>query len=198
MLSIAALMTIAANAQFQLNPQVGITYQRMTDPGLLGLDYKAAAGWQLGADARIGDRIYVQPGVFFGRSATVVKQVLSDTLAVEDDLVRTNLKLRTMVGYRILDTYQFDVRVAMGPSYDVLLSVDDRNDRIAYDRADFRSGYLNWDASIGFDMGYFTLEPSASFALSRVFADASTLNDLSTRFITYGLTIGINIGDDDR
>jgi hypothetical protein len=188
----------SAQAQFQINPQFGVTYQRMTDPGVAGLEYRAAAGWLFGADMRFGDRIFFQPGAFFGRNATVVKQMYSDTLSIQDDLVRTNLTLRGLVGYRILDTYQFDIRFAMGPSYDVLLSMDDRNERTAYDRGDFRDGSLNWDAALGFDMGYFTIEPRASFGLSRVFTDAATVRDLSTRFITYGLTIGINIGDDDR
>ncbi len=197
-LAIALIGAIGtAKAQFQVNPQFGITYQQMTDPNVAGLEYRAAMGWQFGADMRFGDRIYFQPGAFYGRNATMMKQTFSDTLSVEDDLVRTNLKLRGMVGYRVLDTYQFDIRVAMGPSYDVLLSVDNRHDRIAYDRGDFRNGSLNWDASIGFDMGYFTLEPSASFGLSKVFTDAHTVNDLSTRFITYAVTVGINLGNDD-
>jgi hypothetical protein len=187
-----------AAAQFQINPQAGITYQQMTNPGLAGLEYRAAAGWQFGMDARIGDRIYFQPGAFIGRNATVVKQAYSDTLSFQDDLVRTNLKLRTMVGYRIVDTYQFDVRFAMGPSYDVLLGMHNRHDRAAFDRGDFRDGSLNWDAALGFDLGYMTIEPSASFGLSRVFTDAYTLKDLSTRFITYGLTVGINIGNNDQ
>ena len=187
-----------ANAQFQVNPQVGINFQRMTDPGIPGLEYKGAVGWQLGADMRFGDRMYFQPGAFYGRNATVIKQTYNDTISFQNDLVRTNLKLRTMVGYRIVDTYQLDVRLAMGPSYDVLLSIDDRNADASFNEGHFRDGSFNWEASIGFDMGYFTLEPSASFGLSQVFKDKYTVQDLSTRFITYGLTIGINLGNDDR
>ncbi len=63
-----------------------------------------------------------------------------------------------MIGYRLLDTYQVDVRFAMGPSYDVLLSVDDRNDRIGFGEADMRKGSLNWDVALGFDLGYFTID----------------------------------------
>lgn len=197
-LAAAAIFTSALlHAQFQVNPQVGITYQQMTNPGLPSIEYRAAAGWQLGVDMRFGDRTYFQPGAFFGRNATMIKQTFNDTIAIEDDLVRTNLKLRGMVGYRVIDSYQFDVRVAMGPSYDVLLGVDNRHDNATMDQGDFRTGSLNWDASIGFDMGYFTLEPSASFGLSRVFKEDLVLGDLASRYITYGVTIGINLGNDD-
>jgi hypothetical protein len=192
----ASLFLTAAHAQFQVNPQLGINYQKLTDPNP-GVSYKAAMGWQLGADLRFGDRLYFQPGAFFGRGATVVQYNMDDTLRLEDDLVRTTLKLRGLVGYRIIDSYQFDLRFGMGPSYDVLLSVDDRNDNITYNKGDFRKGSLNIDATLGFDMGLVTLEPQVSFGLSRVFNDNPTVRDIGSKYLTYGITLGINLGNDD-
>jgi hypothetical protein len=189
-------LTGVAQAQVQFNPQVGVNYQHITSPTAT-TEYKAAMGWMLGTDIRFGDRLYFQPGAFMGRSATVVQQSFSDTLVVEDDLVRTNLKLRAMVGYRIIDTYQFDLRFAMGPSYDVLLSVDDRNDRVGYNEGDLSNGSLNWDAGLGFDMGLFTVEPGVSFGLSKVFTENATVQDIGSKYLTYGLTIGINLGNED-
>ena len=191
------LCAAGAFAQLQVNPQVGLNFQQLTSP-LAGVEYKANVGWMLGADLRFGDRLYVQPGAFFGRSATAVKVYSNDTLQVEDDLVRTSLKLKAMVGYRLIDTYQFNLRFAMGPTYDVLLSVDDRNDNIGYNKGDFRGGSMNIDAALGFDMGVFTVEPGVSFGLSRVFSDNPTVKDIGSKYLTYGLTIGINFGDDDK
>lgn len=197
-LTLTCLVAIgAANAQFQVNPQLGINYQQLTNPAP-NVEYNAALGWQLGADFRIGDRLFVQPGAFFGRNATLQRTTLSDTLTVEGNLVRTNLKLKAMIGYRIVDTYQFDIRFAMGPTYDVLLSVDDKNDKIGYNAGDFNNGSLNIDAALGFDMGLFTLEPSVSFGLSRVFNDNLLVRDIDSRYLTYGLTLGVNFGNDDK
>lgn len=197
---IIALGTIAiaasAEAQFQMNPQVGVNFQQLTSPES-GVEYKANVGWQLGADLRFGDRLYFQPGGFFGRSATAVKSMVSDTVTYEGDIVRTNLRLKAMVGYRIIDTYQFDLRFAMGPTYDVLLSVDDKDDEIGYNKGDFRNGSMNIDAALGFDMGLVSLEPSVSFGLSRVFSDNPTVKDIGSKYLLYGLTVGINLGNDD-
>lgn len=190
------LLAVGASAQFQVNPQAGVNFQQLTSP-LAGVEYKANVGWQLGADLRFGDRLYFQPGAFFGRSATAVKTYSSDTLLYEDDLVRTSLKLKGMVGYRIIDSYQFDLRFAMGPTYDVLLSVDDRNDEIGYNKGDFNKGSLNLDAALGFDMGLVTVEPNVSFGLSRVFSDNPAVKDIGSKYLTYGLTVGINLGNDD-
>ncbi len=183
-------------AQFQINPQLGVNYQRLTSPSE-NTDYKAAMGWMVGVDLRFGDRVYIQPGAFLGRGATVIQQNFNDTLTIEDDLVRTSLKLRTLVGYRIIDSYQFDLRFAMGPSYDVLMSVDDRRGNISWDKADFTKGSWNIDAALGFDMGLVTVEPSVSFGLSKVFNEDIAVQEISSKYLTYGLTIGFNIGNDD-
>lgn len=191
-----------AQAQFQVNPQAGLTFQSLTDAPD-GVNYKAAVGWQLGADARIGDRFFVQPGAFLGRSVTAITTSgpapngAEGSVTVEDDLVRTNLKLRTQLGYRVIDSYQFDMRVMLGPSYDVLVSIDDRVDNLTWNRADFNNGSFNIDAGAGFDMGLFSLSPTASFGLSRVFEDDPALSQINSKYMSYGLTLGINIGNDD-
>jgi len=190
-------------AQVQVNPQAGLTFQSLTSAPD-GVNYKAAVGWQLGADARFGDRFFVQPGAFLGRSVTAVTVSgaapggASGAVSVEDNLVRTNLKLRAQLGYRVIDTYQFDMRVMLGPSYDVLMSVDDRDGNITWNKADFNSGSFNIDAGVGFDMGLFTLAPTASFGLSNVFKDDPALSQVNSKYMSYGLTLGINIGNDDE
>ncbi|MBS1583734.1 MAG: outer membrane beta-barrel protein [Bacteroidetes bacterium] len=195
--ALACSSFLAAAAQFQLNPQIGLTYQDLTS-GTTGTTFKGAVGWQLGADMRIGDRLFFQPGAFLGRNATVISVDDGEHNTIENDLVRTNLKLKALAGYRIIDGYNFDLRFMAGPSYDVLLSVDNKNDAIGWNKGDFNNGSFNIDAGLGFDLGYFTLEPSASFGLSRAFKDTPALKDLSSKYITYGLTIGVNFGDDDK
>ncbi len=183
----------AADAQFQVNPQIGLTYQNMTSPPE-GVNYKGAAGWQLGADLRFGDRFYFQPGAFIGRNKTILST--GDSITFEEGVARTNFRLKAMVGYRIIDSYQFDMRFALGPTYDVVMNVDDGD--LSFGSDDFNSGSFNIDAALGFDMGLFTLEPSVSFGLSRVFdQDVIVLSEIDSRYITYGLTLGLNIGNDD-
>lgn len=197
---IASLALMAAlpvaRAQFQVNPQMGLTFQDMTG-STETTRYKAALGYQVGADLRFGDRLYFQPGAFLGRNATVVTVDDFEHAAIEKDLIRTSLKLRALAGYRIIDSYQFDLRLAAGPSYDVLLSVDDKDEGIGWNEGDFNKGSFNIDAGLGFDMGYFTLEPGVSFGLSRAFSDADGVSSIDSKYLTYGLTIGVNFGNDD-
>jgi len=190
----ACAMT-SAQSQVQINPQVGLTFQNMTSPPS-SIAFKGAAGWMFGADLRVGDRLYVQPGAFFTRNRTVWSA--GDTLTFEEDVARTNFRLKALLGYRVIDTYQFDLRFAVGPTYDVLLGVSE-DDGFDLSKGDFRNGSFNIDAALGFDMGMISLEPSISFGLSRAFdSDVIVLKDLDSRYITYGLTLGINLGNDDN
>ena len=171
-----------AQAQFQVNPQLGVTYQHMTDAQET-VDYKAAVGWQVGADLRIGDRVFFQPGAMFGQNTTIVSYVQNDEVVEEDN--------------RIVDGELFDLRVMVGPTYDVLLSVDNKDDQIDWNEGNFNDGSFNIDAGLGFDMGWFTLEPSVSFGLSRAFKETDNLENINSKYLTYGLTMGLNFGNDD-
>jgi len=115
----------------------------------------------------------------------------------KDNLIRTTLKLKALAGYKILDGELFDLRIMAGPTYDVLLSVDNKDDNIDWNKGDFNEGSFNIDAGLGFDMGWFTLEPSVSFGLSRAFKETENFENLSSKYLTYGLTIGLNFGNDD-
>lgn len=201
--TLSLFISLAASAQVQFNPQAGLTFQSLTQAPD-GFNYKAEVGWQLGADVRFGDKLFFQPGAFLGRSVTAVTYSTNTaggaagTVQVEDGLVRTSLKLRGQVGYRVLDTYQFDIRLMAGPSYDVLMSVDARDGNLTWNKGDFNSGSWNVDMGVGFDMGLFTLSPTATFGLSRAFDDNPVLSDINSKYVSYGLTLGVNIGNDDE
>jgi hypothetical protein len=200
LLSLLAVTTTVgtASAQFQVNPQMGFTFQNLTKP-VEGQDFNASVGWTLGSDLRIGDRLFFQPGAFISRNRTISSYNQGDTIVAEGKLITTNLKLRALCGYRIIDSYQFDLRFFAGPSYDVLMSVDGtQSGDIAWDKGDFGAGSFNVEAGFGLDMGLFTVSPTASFGLNRAFSDATSVKDIDSRYITYGLTIGVNFGDDDQ
>ena len=181
------------SAQFQINPQAGLAFQNLTQPGE-GQEFKAALGWTIGSDFRFGDRLFLQPGAFLSRNTTVLTVADSTASKEELDLKTTNLRLRALVGYRIIDSYQFDMRFMIGPSYDVILS-DNLKDE---DGLAYKNGSFNIEAGLGFDMGLVTLSPTMTFGLSKVFKDNPSVSNVDSKYFTYGLTVGINIGDDDE
>jgi len=203
LVSFALAAASSASAQFQLNPQLGVTFQNLTDAPE-GAEYRANVGFLLGVDGRIGDALYIQPGVFFGRNATTVTypQPIEDpnnpgvniTTDIEDNLVRSVLKLRTMLGYKLVNEEQFKLRLAVGPSYDVLMSTDLRDDKIDWNEGDFKQGSFNVEAGLGLDIAFLTFEPGVAFGLSRVFEDNTVVGDINSRYFTFYFTVGIVFG----
>lgn len=184
------IMPFATMAQFAVNPQLGITMQKLTDAPE-GAEYKAALGAMIGLDMRIGDRFYFQPGGFFERNSTVVS--VGDSLVVEDNLVRSNLKLKALVGYNLIDGDGFRLRFNTGPTYDVLLSVDDKDDKIEWNKDDFNSGSFNWNAGLGADITLITLETGMTYGLSKVFKEQDGFTS-DAKYFTFYVTAGVVFG----
>ncbi len=206
--SVTAVLVLIATAgaygQLQVNPQLGVTFQNLTDTPE-NAEYKANVGFLLGVDARIGDAFYLQPGAFFGRNATTISYIVPVTdpnnpgatteTVIEDDLVRSILKLRAMLGYKIVNEESFKLRFAVGPSYDVLLSVDNQDDKIEWNKGDFNDGSFNLEAGLGFDLAIVTIEPGVAFGLSKVFNDNPTVQDIDSKYFTFYFTAGIVLGN---
>ncbi|HRO38904.1 MAG TPA: outer membrane beta-barrel protein [Flavobacteriales bacterium] len=181
-----------ADAQVAVNPQIGANFTRLTNTPS-NIVSSASFGWQLGADFRLGDRLYFQPGAFFGRSATVIKFTPLDTSFIEDNLIRTTAKVKALLGYNLIHGDAFRLRVNAGPTYEALLSVDSKDDKIAFNKSDYNGGSFNLDAGLGFDVAFLTLETGVSYGLSNAYKDEGKfLSD--SKYFTWYATLGVVIG----
>ncbi len=210
LLLIAALgTTFAATAQVQVNPQVGLTMHKLTGTEPQGVSNRASVGFLVGLDVRIGETFYLQPGAFFSRTATAytIETASPDpnnpgtlvTTEIEDNLVRSNLKLRAMLGYKIVNEDAFKLRLAIGPSYDVLMSVDNTDDNIQWNEGDFSSGSFNIDGTLGFDFGILTIEPGVSIGLTDVYdTDEQAFEKFDSKNLTFFLTAGLVFGSGSK
>ena len=189
-----ALLAVASSchAQLKVNPQLGVLFTDLTED-LPGVESKAAVGVQLGLDLRIGDRFYFQPGGHFGRSATTVKYTFTDTTVIEDNLIRTTAKFKALVGYDLIHRSVFKLRVNAGPTYEALLSVDSKDDEIAFNKDDYNAGSFNMDAGVGLDLAMMSAEAGISYGLSRAYKDAGELEG-KAKYFTFFITLGIVIG----
>ncbi len=181
-----------ALAQVAINPQAGVNFTRLTNTPS-GVVSSAEAGFQLGVDFRLGDRLYFQPGAFFGRSATYVKLNPLDTVVMEDNLIRTTAKVKALVGYNLIHGDAFRLRVNAGPTYEALLSVDSKDDEIAFNKDDYNSGSFNMDAGLGLDIAFLSLETGLSYGLSKAYKDEGMLLS-DSKYFTWYATLGIVLG----
>lgn len=182
----------SASAQIAINPQLGITYSNLTNTPS-NVVTSAAVGFQLGADLRFGDRLYFQPGAYFGRNATVIKFTPLDTSFIEDNLIRTTAKVKALLGYNLIHGESFRLRVNAGPTYEALLSVDSKDDKIAFNKSDYNGGSFNMDGGLGVDLAFVTLETGVSYGLSNAYKDEGKLLS-DSKYFTWYATLGVVIG----
>ncbi|MCO6483871.1 MAG: outer membrane beta-barrel protein [Flavobacteriales bacterium] len=185
-----------ASAQFAVNPQLGANFTQLTNTPS-GFVSSASFGWQVGADFRLGDRLYFQPGAFFGRSATYIKFTPLDTVFIEDNMIRTTAKVKALLGYNLIHDDGFKLRVNAGPTYEALLSIDSKDDKIAFNKDDYNGGSFNLDAGLGVDIWKISLEGGLSYGLSNAYKDAGKFMK-DSKYFTWYATLGFVIGGGPR
>ena len=185
-------LATVSSAQLKVNPQIGGTFTNLTNTPS-EVTTSAAFGFQLGADLRLGDRLYFQPGVYFGRSATLVQISYLDTSVIEDNLIRTTAKVKALLGYNIIHKGTFKLRVNAGPTYEAILSVDSKDDKIAFNKDDYNGGSFNMDAGLGIDIMVITLETGVSYGLSNAYKDQGKLLG-DSKYFTWYATLGFVFG----
>lgn len=180
-----------AQAQVKVNPQVGGFFTSLSNTPA-DVSTSAAIGFQLGVDLRIGKRLYFQPGAYFGRSATVVHINSLDTNLV-DNMIRTTAKVKALLGFNVINGGTFKLRVNAGPTYEALLSVDSKDDKIAFNKSDYNGGSFNMDGGIGVDIAVVTLEAGVSYGLSNAYKDQGKLLG-DSKYFTWYATLGLVFG----
>ncbi len=188
------LVPMALCAQVAIHPQVGIANTTLT-PEQEGVQYKANVGVLGGADLRIGQRFYIQPGAFVVSAKTAVS--VGDSLVTEDHLIWNSLKLKALAAYNLVDGDDFRLRVNAGPTYNWLLSASGKDDNIKVEMEDFNTGTWSVDAGLGIDLTIFTLDGGVSYGLSKAYKEQDGLSN-DARFFTFYATAGVVLGGSTR
>jgi hypothetical protein len=147
-------------------------------------------------DFRLVDRLYFQPVAYFGRSATYIKFTPLDTTFIEDNLIRTTAKVKALLGYNLIHNDNFKLRVNAGPTYEALLSVDSKDDKIDFNKKDYNGGSFNMDAGLGVDLSIISLETGVSYGLSDTYKNDGMLKS-DAKYFTWYATLGVVIGGRD-
>ncbi len=181
---------LVTTAQVAFNPQLGMALTTLT-PEQEGVQYKSDVGVLAGADLRIGQRFYFQPGAYFVSSKTAVS--VGDSLVTEDHLIWNSMKVKAEVGYNLLDGDDFRLRVNAGPTYNWLISATGKDDNIKVDLKDYNSGSFNLDAGAGIDLWIISLETGISYGLTKAHKEVDGFSS-DAKFFTYYVTAGVVLG----
>jgi hypothetical protein len=187
----AAALTVFVSmqlfAQVQFNPQIGATFMTIKNPPA-GVSYDGKVGLSLGTDFRFGERFQFQPGLHYVSSVTAYQ--IEGSEAVSGDVIFKNIKLKALVAYNFIDAGQFKFRANFGPSYDFLLSAEEK-DLNTYLKEDFKNGTFYLQGGLGIDFLFLTADVGYASGLTQTFAGENA-PDSNTAGLYF--TVGVIIG----
>ncbi|MEM9887302.1 MAG: porin family protein [Bacteroidota bacterium] len=155
-----------------INPKAGINiYDISGEEGAFSSDGKA--GFHLGLDVRIGDAIFLQPGVhYYALQAEFVDEGPLDF--IREDIRLQSIRVPLMLGTSFIQNDQFGLRAQVGVVGLFPLNVDDND--FLFDVDDYRNINFGAAAGLGMDIGIVTLDIVYDFGLTDTFNEDFDFN----------------------
>jgi len=187
-LSISLLLALGISAQAQsdfiiragihsvLNPETEINTANVKG---------GKVGWNLGADLRLGNFLYLQPGVHFYSSSLSVEAGSSTVDDFKNSTRIQSLKIPIMVGLAPLsnagDNFDLVVDAGVVPSFNLGFSDDDN----LFDKDDLND--VNWSGRVGagLEFGFFAVGAYYEFGFNKIFEEGDE------NFSIIGATVGL-------
>ena len=157
-------------AQLDLKFQAGLNTSHLTNEHS---DWKTEGhiGWQFGASALVGNKLYFEPGVFW---TTVTKDVINKNDSLSQDAFRNtvnSIRIPAHIGYHILGSEETlaDLRLFAGFGASIVTSVKNDNDQLK--KEDFKKFLFDFNAGVGVDIWIFFVEWNYVLGLTPVFVE---------------------------
>ncbi len=167
-----------ASAQLVLRPQVGITFNDLSED--LD-DFDEDLGYRFGADLQIGNKFFVQPGLFFD-----FRKLDGD----DEDYDRTHIRIPVFVGYDFSDDGVLDdlgFRIFGGPTLSFVSTDEGLN--IDGEETDFSNTLWGVAAGLGFDFSILFVDAGYEWGLSDLFDDVEDSPKSNSFFINAGVRV---------
>ncbi len=157
-----------AFAQLEIRPQIGVNSSTLTKDIALGT-FNSEQGLQFGADLIIGNRFYVQPGIFWESVRNRVEPGGED----EDLSFKVNrVRIPLLVGYKLFPSETgryFNLRLFTGPNASFAINKDIEDNNLSFGKDDLKSSVFGWNAGAGIDIAILFVDFGYMFGLSEVF-----------------------------
>ena len=150
-------------AQVELKPSIGFNITNVSKDPETGAA-KGQAGYQIGASVLIGDKFFVDPGVFYVKKST--KFVEEGSSAGDLKLDMSGIRIPVAVGYHLLGSEETlaALRILGGGSAFFVTGVDAEG----ADKSDFTSPTWGVFAGAGLDIWILFLDVKYEWSLSDV------------------------------
>lgn len=180
LLLVAALTPGLAAAQLELKPALGVSFSDVSKDPQSG-QAKGKVGWQVGGTALLGERLYLEGGLFYARKSTEITQT-SQSVDVNGI---TGLRVPVAVGYHLIGSpgAPLALRAFGGGSVFLVTAVD----ATGLAKSDFESPTYGVFAGVGVDVLFLFADLKYEWSLTDV-------TKLSTVDVGASRSLYLNVG----
>ncbi len=174
-------------AQFDFCPKVSYGLTRLEiDP----TDFETASrpSYSIGADFRMGDRLYFNPGVFYHVMNYYLVDISETGFGnpVEDIVGVKCLKIPGYLGFKLVDGDNFRLRAYGGGTFYQRLGINKEEFGLSKDV--FQRRFWGADAGLGFDIFFITFDFRYEWGQAGIYKDLP-----ETKYTTFEVSAGLRL-----
>ena len=151
----------------------------------------AKSGYNLGAFARLGTKIYLQPELLY-----CVRNSQSTSGTANQSVKLKTIQVPILLGFKLIDLKLASIRAFTGPA----MSFPMKSSKVTYDGVsgpiydteNYKNNIWDWQLGAGVDVGMITLDCRYEWGLSKT--SEGSVNVTNPTFVNKGNTLTFSVG----
>lgn len=171
-------LSVATFAQFTIGPKVGFTMSKLKATNFAEVAEEAKSGFQFGAFARFGKKLYIQPEIMF-----VTKGGTLDVTDVGKSTVNlSTFQIPALVGLKLINLNVVNLRIMAGPAISFVSNkeIEIQEGESFIEDADLKDAIWSMHLGAGIDVLMFTLDVRYEFGLNNIYQGEKDSGDLKS------------------
>jgi hypothetical protein len=167
-LLIVFLAALDNYGQFTLGPKIGYTTSKLSTD-FDSIKESAKSNFQIGAFARFGKKLYLQPEIYYATSGGTLK--LEGT-ELKETVKMKNLSIPVLVGYKLINAKVINLRILAGPVANFMIDKTVEASELVQDPlqdSDFKNVAWGMDVGAGVDVFFLSLDIRYEFGLNNIY-----------------------------
>ena len=154
--------------QFTFGPKIGYNTSKLsTDLDSISADIKH--NFQIGAFARFGKKLYLQPEVYYCTSGGTLKR---EGTTLKEKIKLSNVSIPVLVGYKLINAKIINLRIMAGPVANIIVGKDLQADDLIADPlqdSDLKNMAWGFDLGAGVDVFFLSLDVRYEWGLNNIY-----------------------------
>ena len=189
-LAILFFVALQNYAQFDLGLKIGYATSKLSTD-FDDIKESVKHGFQIGAFARVGKRLYLQPEFYYSTSGGKLKLEGTD---VEEEITLQNICIPALIGFKIINGEKINLRIMAGPTANFIINQKISGDDVVQDPlqdSDFKNIGWGLDVGAGMDFLFLALDVRYEWGLNDIYEPPT--NDQTMKNNLFIVSLGFKI-----